>query len=168
MHNAIKKILVATDGSRDSALAVGKAASMVRVFGAELHVVHVVGVSQAYSLADEDLVDTSFYEEDFQGAQDLLEKEAKKIEEAGGSVTEIHLKTGEPDAEVVELAEEIGADLLLVGSRGRNPLGSPPIGSVSSSIATHAHCPVMVVREYESGERARGKSRAEDKVVTGR
>ena len=53
---------------------------------------------------------------------------------------------GEPDAEVISLGEEIGASMIVVGSRGGGRLRRP-IGSVSSSIAAHAHCPVLVVRE---------------------
>ena len=60
-------------------------------------------------------------------------KYAELIKEAGGEVAKIYLKTGEPDAEVVALAEEIGADLIVAGSRGKSPLRRP-IGSVSSSI----------------------------------
>ena len=54
---------------------------------------------------------------------------------------------------MVALAEEIGADLIVAGSRGKSPLRRP-IGSVSSSIAAHAHCPVLVVRESEGGLQA--------------
>jgi nucleotide-binding universal stress UspA family protein len=46
---------------------------------------------------------------------------------------------------VVALGEDIGAGMIVVGSRGMGRLRRP-IGSVSSSIAAHAHCPVLVVR----------------------
>jgi nucleotide-binding universal stress UspA family protein len=75
----------------------------------------------------------------------LLEGKVRRIEEAGGKVAKVYLRTGEPDAEVVSLGEDIGTDLIVVGSRGLSPLRRP-IGSVSSSIAAHAHCPVLVVR----------------------
>ena len=88
----------------------------------------------------------SLYEEDAERARDLLGKHAELVKEAGQEVAKTYLKTGEPDAEVVTLAEEIGADLIVAGSGGKSPLRRP-IGSVSSSIAAHAHCPVLVVRE---------------------
>lgn len=84
-----------------------------------------------------------------QRAHELLEEEVRRIEEVGGRVEKAYLKTGEPDAEVISLAKEIGANLIVVGSRGQSPLKRPPIGSVSSSIVRHAHCPVMVVREEQ-------------------
>jgi nucleotide-binding universal stress UspA family protein len=46
---------------------------------------------------------------------------------------------------VVALGEELGADLIVVGSRGLSPLRRP-IGSVSSSIKAYAHCPVLVMK----------------------
>jgi nucleotide-binding universal stress UspA family protein len=75
----------------------------------------------------------------------LLDGQVRKIEEDGAHITKAHLRSGEPDAEVVGLAEDIGADMIVVGSRGTSPLRRP-IGSVSSSIATHAHCPVLIAR----------------------
>ena len=50
------------------------------------------------------------------------------------------------DAEIVDLAEEIGAGLIVMGSRGYGPIRQALIGSVSDSVVRHAHCPVMVVR----------------------
>ena len=147
-----KKILLATDGSRDSASAARRAAGMARAFGAELCLVHVVPISEPYCMSGAAFGEgPSLYEEDAERARDMLRGQAGLIEEEGGEVAKAYLKTGEPDAEVVALAEEIGADLIVVGSSGKSPLRRP-IGSVSSSIAAHAHCPVLVVRESGDAE----------------
>jgi nucleotide-binding universal stress UspA family protein len=148
MGDTPTKILLATDGSASSAKAARRAARMAHAFGAELHVVHVMPVTQPYHLLGSDAEGPSLYEEDLQWAQELLDGQVRKIEEEeeeGASVTKTHLRSGEPDAEVVALAEVIGADMIVVGSRGTSPLRRP-IGSVSSSIATHAHCPVLIAR----------------------
>jgi nucleotide-binding universal stress UspA family protein len=50
------------------------------------------------------------------------------------------------DAQIVGLAEELGAGIIVLGSRGLGPLRSALMGSVSTSVVHHAHCPVMVVR----------------------
>jgi nucleotide-binding universal stress UspA family protein len=118
---------------------------MVHASGAELHIVHVMPVTQPYHLVGTDTEGPSLYEEDMQWAQELLDGQVRKIEEEGTNVAKAYLRTGEPDAEVVALGEEIGADMIVVGSRGMSRLRRP-IGSVSSSIAAHAHCPVLVVR----------------------
>jgi len=71
----------------------------------------------------------------------------KKIKEAGGAVQEAHLRRGRKDQEIVRLAEEIGAGLIVLGSRGRGGVRRALMGSVSDSVVRHAHCPVMVVRK---------------------
>lgn len=147
MNDLPKKILVATDGSPDAEMAARRAADMSRAFGSELHVVHVVPVTEPYHLfafaGDAD--GPSLYEEDHEHAQETLDKEIEKLRLAGGEVAKQYLKEGDPDAEVVHLAEKIGADLIVAGSRGVSTLRRP-IGSISSSIAAHAHCPVLIVR----------------------
>ena len=145
MGDTPTKVLLATDGSASSAKAAHRAARMAQAFGAELHVVHVMPVTQPYHLIGSDAEGPSLYEEDLPWAQQLLDGQVRKIEEDGAHITKAHLRSGEPDAEVVALAEDIGADMIVVGSRGTSPLRRP-IGSVSSSIATHAHCPVLVAR----------------------
>jgi len=53
---------------------------------------------------------------------------------------------GNPAAEIVELAEELGVGLVVVGSRGLGGVRRALMGSVSDSVVRHAHCPVLVVR----------------------
>ena len=141
-----KKLLLATDGSPDAILAARRAAGLAIAFDSELHVVHVIPASLPYTMSDQDAEGPSIYEEDEQRARELLDGEVKRIEEIGGRVTKTYLKAGEPDTEIVALGEKTGADMIVVGSRGLGPLARMPIGSVSSSVAAHAHSPVLVVR----------------------
>lgn len=53
---------------------------------------------------------------------------------------------GSPAVEIVRYAEDVGADLLVLGSRGLGGLRELLLGSVSSAVVHRAHCPVMVVR----------------------
>jgi nucleotide-binding universal stress UspA family protein len=82
-----------------------------------------------------------------------VEEEVHSIKGAGGKVAQAHAKVGRPDAEIVTLAEELGADLIVVGSRGLGPLLGPLkrvlLGSVSSSVVRHAYRSVLVVREVD-------------------
>lgn len=55
-------------------------------------------------------------------------------------------KDGNPTHEILETAEEIQADLIVIGARGHSSLERILVGSVSDAVATHAHCSVLVVR----------------------
>jgi nucleotide-binding universal stress UspA family protein len=78
-----------------------------------------------------------------QGAAGLLAKEVRRIEEAGGEVTEAHLVMGPPVDVILELCEELDPALVIMGSRG---LGRIFVGSVSEGVVHHANSPVLVVR----------------------
>ena len=80
-------------------------------------------------------------------AQEILDEQVRKIEAAGGSVAIAHLRMNERrDEAIVHLAEEIGADLIVMGSRGFGGLRRALLGNVADSVVRHAHCPVLVVR----------------------
>lgn len=155
MNGGLEKVLLATDGSPDAVLAARRAAGLALAFGSELHVVHVIPVSQPYTMFGRTGEGPSVLEEDSGKARELLNGEVERIEGLGGKVAKAHLRTGEPGAEIVTLGEELGADTIVVGSRGHGPLARMPIGSVSSSVAGHAHCPVLVVRDYDTDEEGR-------------
>jgi nucleotide-binding universal stress UspA family protein len=138
------KILLATDGSEEAELAANTALSLIQKTGSELHVVHVL----PWPL-DTD-VPSSFDPEVRRrlerGAHNTLNELVGRIEASGGKVEGSHLGVGRPDAEIIDRAEEIGAGLILVGSRGFGAIRRALTGSVSDSVVRHAHCPVMVVR----------------------
>jgi nucleotide-binding universal stress UspA family protein len=148
------RILLAIDGSEETTLAAQTAIDLANKTGSELHVVCATrpppysfalyeGYAEGFD-AGAYLQDES--EEHTRRGQGLLDAQVRKIEAAGGSVAQAHLREGRPEAEITALAEEIGAGLIVIGSRGLGGLRRALLGSVSSSVVQHAHCPVMVVR----------------------
>jgi len=123
----------------------------------ELHVVHVGEIPDAYVPAESEILDPEFYERMRKYAEReakvKLEEEIGEIREMGSEVAGVHAGVGRPDAKIVRLAEEIGAGLVVVGSRGFGPLRRALMGSVSTSVVRHAHCSVLVVREYGGSKR---------------
>ena len=81
-----------------------------------------------------------------QRGRELLDAEVERVRSAGGTVAQAHLMMGEVAREIVHLAEDLGAGLIVMGSRGRGGMRRTLMGSVSDSVVRHAHCPVMVVR----------------------
>jgi nucleotide-binding universal stress UspA family protein/HSP20 family molecular chaperone IbpA len=138
------KILLATDGSEEAEMAAKTAVGLVQQTGSELHIIHVLA-------SPLDTHDPSSFEPGWRRqletrARSELKDEVDTIEASGGAVANTHLGVGRPDAEIVALAEEIGAGLIVMGSRGLGGVRRALMGSVSSAVVRHAHCPVMVVR----------------------
>ena len=134
------KILLATDGSEDAVQATEAAADLSNKSGSELHVVHVWhDVPGPYR--------RSFVKRELRRqGQEILDQQVQKIESAGGTVAQAHLREGRTSDKVIELSEELGVGLLVVGSRGMGTVRRILIGSHSEEIVHRAHVPVLVVR----------------------
>jgi nucleotide-binding universal stress UspA family protein len=149
------KVLLATDGSEEAELASRTAADLAKSTGSELHVVYVWEAANPYvdavELAGDEPVNPGLDAElrrNFERrAREMLDAETERVQAAGGTVAQAHLRLGKADREVVALAEEIGVGLIVVGSRGRGGVRRALMGSVSDSVVRHAHCPVLVVRQ---------------------
>ena len=95
--------------------------------------------------ADEVAVPTEFFDRAWQSASDQLNDEANKAS-AGGLPTTPHLIEGTPAPAIVELAERIEADLIVMGTRGHTGLKHVLLGSVTERTLRLAHCSVLVVK----------------------
>jgi nucleotide-binding universal stress UspA family protein len=79
-------------------------------------------------------------------AEGLRDEQAEKVKASGASVAKAHLALGNPAEQIVAYAQDEGAGLIVMGSRGRGGIRRALTGSVSDSVVRHAHCPVLVVR----------------------
>jgi nucleotide-binding universal stress UspA family protein len=144
------KVLLATDGSEEALLAATAAAGLSTMTGSELHVLTVGPEYPYYELPDYPARFEEVVEAQRREAKEVLDEQVRKIEESGGTVEEAHLEMGVPPGRtIVHVGEKLGAGLVVVGSRGRGPMKRAVMGSVSSSVVHHAHCPVLVVRGEE-------------------
>ena len=139
-------ILLATDGSKEAQLAATTAADLAQKTNSELHVLTVGPDYPLYELPEHPAGFEDVLRENRREAKEMLEQQAKWIEESGGTVKETYLREGRADEEIVEVAEEIGAGLIVLGSRGHGRLRRALMGSVSDAVVRHAHCPVTIVR----------------------
>ena len=143
------KILFATDGSKDAELAATVVADLAQSSGSKLHVVAVfpaAGYVHPYYEVRFPEAAEQLRREGREEAQLVLDEQVKHVREAGENIPEAHLRTGEPEKEIVALAEELGVDLITMGSRGLGGIRRALMGSVSDAVVRHAHCPVLVVR----------------------
>jgi nucleotide-binding universal stress UspA family protein len=133
-----QQVVVGYDFSRPSDMAVQRALELVRVFPAQhtLHVVTVLQSDQSYQTAERVRVD--------------LEDQLKQVFELNAPGVELdlhaHVRIGSPADEILDLARQVGADLIIVGSHNRGTLGRLLLGSVSEAVVDRAHCTVLVTR----------------------
>jgi nucleotide-binding universal stress UspA family protein len=145
MESAVRRVLVATDGSPDAALATRAAADLAARAGAELHVVHGWQPLEAGIAVYPGMPVVNFRAEYARDARALLDAEVARLA-AAGVAPRAHLREGRPDDEVLAVGREIGADLIVTGSRGRGAIARLVLGSVADGVVRGAPCPVLVVR----------------------
>lgn len=149
------KILFATDGTKQSDSAVEMLRRFLLGEGDEVTVISVIdmAVPAAIDIYGGYLPDTTELEKTArENASRILEETAGKVRESFGD-SDVAITTdvlfGTPESRIVETAEEMHADLVIVGSHGYSRWERLLLGSVSNSVVQHAPCSVMVVRSNE-------------------
>jgi len=146
-----RKILLATDGSESSEIAARTTLDLSKSLDSEVHVVYVAN-EHPYLHAYYDLRHQEDAERFGDEDQRMLEESVDQIRETGGTIAESYLRVGDAANEIVELAEELGVGLVVIGSRGHGRIRRALMGTVSTSVLRHAHCSVLVVRGYGGEE----------------
>ena len=143
-------ILLATDGSEDAARAARATADLSDRARARLHLVHVWQGLRPATLPAADIDQYSrTYQEWEREARVLLEEQTERLRSAGSTVAGAHLRKGRPAEEIVALAEELDAGLVVVGSRGLGLVKRLVVGSVAEGVVSLAPCPALVLRGGE-------------------
>src|ERR671916_1337820 len=154
------KMLLATDGSEEAELATRAAIELAEGTASELYVVYVEPLPEFMKNGDGTPgYDRELYEMIEEKARETLRKLTWRVKVAGGMVDEAHLRMGGVAEEIVGLADELDAGLVVVGSRGLGRIRRTLAGSVSDSVFRHAQCPVMVVRAKVNPPNRRGGGR---------
>ena len=137
----IKHILLAFDGSDPSSKAFDVAAEMAQRYQAELH---VLTVAQTPEVGDD--VETEAVIENSRNYHKALLHGLKHRGDRYGIKPHEHMVVGHPARQILERAEHVKADLIVVGHRGHGAFDRWRLGSVSHRIISYAECAVMVVR----------------------
>ncbi len=134
-----RTIVAGTDGSETAAVAIRRAAELAKSMGAALHL--VTGLEPRF----EDPLPVGDEPDRGTAAEDVVRKAAESLADVGVEIT-THAKVGEGAAAVVDVAEDVGADLIVVGNRGVSSPKRFLLGSVPTKIAHYAPCSVLIVR----------------------
>jgi nucleotide-binding universal stress UspA family protein len=147
------RILLAIDGSKEAELAALRAVDLADATDAELHVVHVGVIPRFLESYPGTLgYERRLYDQIEEESRQRLRELSWRVKLAGGTVAGIHLRMGAVDLEIVALAKELQADLIVMGCRGHRGIRRAIEGSISDAVIRHASCPVLVVRSHESAE----------------
>lgn len=140
-----KKILCATDFSAHCTAAAERAADLARRYDAELTLVHVVEYfpeeRSNQMIAPEDVDPATFRE---QQAHRMLAELATHLGDPGLR-QEVRFSSRSATREIIRLAEEHGADLIVVASHGRHGI-TAILGSTANGVLQGADCDVLSVR----------------------
>ncbi|HEY9900450.1 MAG TPA: universal stress protein [Pantanalinema sp.] len=139
------KILLATDGSDHSRLALEQAAAIAAA-GAEVVVLVVSSlVDLGWYGAIPHATEAPFEVPTAEEANEILARACETLQGRGVSCRSLR-RIGVPADTILAVAEEEGVDLIAMGSHGRTGLGRFLLGSVSSQVSTHAGCSVLIAK----------------------
>lgn len=144
----ISRILVPTDFSEDAAAALDRAIDLAKAFGARIHLIHAyhVEIPPIYGGFGADFstpfdVLEPIRKQAESSMDELVEQVAAKGVEVEGRVVMEHAAGA-----IVEEAEQLPADLIVIGTRGLTGLGHILLGSTAERVVRLAPCPVMTVK----------------------
>jgi nucleotide-binding universal stress UspA family protein len=136
------KILHANDGSEPAFHALGLALAIARQNNSELHMVSIEEIDYMPEFIEEIRQQTGTAARRFHG----VIQRARTLAEDSQVTLQTHVLPGHPVRDVVQLAGELKADLLVIGATGHSALYERMIGSRADRIVQLAPCPVLVVK----------------------
>jgi universal stress protein A len=141
----IDKILVPVDFSKHSVAAMELAKQYAEAFDAEVQLIHVFSDVIALAPPYGPPVPTNFGMKIERSAAEHFEKWRKEHCPSDMKVT-VRIRRGDPSSQIVELAQEAGVDLIIMGTRGLTGLRHVVLGSVAERTVRHAPCPVVTTK----------------------
>jgi nucleotide-binding universal stress UspA family protein len=146
-------IVVGTDGSQTAREAVSQAVALARLLGARLDIVSAYEPVPAGRLREEaQQVPGDLQWSDLQWMVNAREdvdatlREAAEEAQAAGVPAETYARQGDPADAILDVAEERGADLVVVGNKGMTGAKRFLLGSVPDKVSHHAPCSVLIIR----------------------
>jgi nucleotide-binding universal stress UspA family protein len=141
-------IVVGTDGSDTAKSAVRYAIDLARELGAQLHLVSAYEPVPSHRLRERRMAmpdDVQWAVSDRDDVMALLQEAAEDARLAGVAA-ELFARQGDAADAIIDVAEEQGADLIVVGNRGMTGAKRFLLGSVPNRVSHHAPCSVLIVR----------------------
>ncbi|MDD2844975.1 MAG: universal stress protein [Rhodoferax sp.] len=143
-----KHILVPVDGSDTAQMAVDKATALAKAFGSQVTVIYVIDPYPFTGVG----TDFAYGQAEYLSAATAEANQAVKMAKQSFADSGLNVDTSVVEAHtawrgIVEAGESLQADLIVMGSHGRNALEKLVLGSVAQAVLSHTKLPVLVVRD---------------------
>ncbi len=152
MRPAFTQILVPTDFSNGSRLAVDYALELARRLGATVHLLHVVEDPSVAGMFTEAYVDLALIRKERRC--DARHRMNGLLNDLHGTTITDEIASGPVAQTIAGIAADRGADFIVMGTHGRTGLAHVLVGSVAEQVIRIAGCPVLTVREGLAGSEA--------------
>jgi len=144
------KIVVGTDGSETAGVALHQAIQLASLCGAEVHIVNVYRPVSAAHLANSAGVGGPSFDIDslnsgMENESSIICSRAADQAERAGVKCETHAIPGDPSDTLIDIAEQVSADLIVIGNRGMTGVKRFVLGSVPNKVSHHAPCSLLIV-----------------------
>ena len=146
----IETILVPTDFSPHAEHALDYAVGLAKTFGARLHLLHAYSLPAPATFPDSFAIPQSVWDKLREHGTEQLERARERVA-ADGVECDVEAVGDPPFPAVVDAAERIGADLIVMGTRGLSGLQQVVLGSVAERTVRMAPCPVLTVKDQKAG-----------------
>jgi len=138
-------IVVGVDGSTHSQKAVEWCAGHATALNAEVVVVHAIDVVGIGAAVGPYYAATVLTEREERELHDVIERDWCKPLADAGVLFRVALISGRPAPGIMHVADHEGADLIVVGRRGRGGFAELVLGSTSHQLSHHARCPLVII-----------------------
>lgn len=140
-------VVIATDGSESAERGIRTALDVAARFDATVHAVYVVDTNEIAASPEqirdqlEDAIESA--------GEEALETVCETAERLGVPEVVTAVEEGNPATEIIEYAEDVDADVIAMGTRGRHGEHAYLLGSVAEAVVRRAPMPVLTVRQLE-------------------
>ncbi len=148
MSVQVRQILVPIDFSEHADSILEWAIHLAEEHGSHLTLLHAYHSPVEFQQLEGTYLPADFWTTVKNEAEQSLESHAQRVRAAGVPV-DVVVREGYPATVIEECADEIGADLIVIGTRGHTGLKHLLLGSIAERVVQKAHCPVLTVKTKE-------------------
>lgn len=155
LRKKIKNILVATDFSKNSDLAISRASDIAKATNAKLTIIHVIQkklIENFVSGALKNLFPKTIWLSTEEHKTTLLENQVNRLSRFDLKISSVLIKKGNPSIKILQFAKKGKFDLLVMGAHGKYSLHDTFIGTTAEYVVKKTTCPVLIVKNESKKE----------------